>query len=251
MQRNGKRPKCGIMQEYTSQFEYKSELTEDGSPTLRLPPTWEPMHALDGAYTETLYIYRPTVEQALKTAKPARIISIGLGLGYNEILVAAEALKAGADRVFIDSYESVPELREYFQKWICKESSPLDSIYDTIVSLYANTYGIQATSLRKFLHDKWTTEELRLYSAITPQTQFQQSQGILFDAFSSKSSPELWDEDFLNRFADTAAGPTCFLSTYASKGTLHRALRSHGFITEKRAGFGKKRESTFAQKSIN
>ncbi len=237
------------MQEDTGHFEYKSEHTEDGSPTLRLPPTWEPMHALDGAYTETLYIYAPTVQQALQVAHPARIISVGLGLGYNEILIAAEALKLGVGTVRIDSYESVPELRNFFAAWIRGETSPLDFVYTAIAELYANTYERPALEFREFLKNSLQRGEFQLLPAITAKTQFQKSQGILFDAFSSKSSPELWDETFLNHFIKTAAAPTCHLSTYASKGTLHRTLRSHGFVSEKRAGFGKKRESTFAQRT--
>lgn len=237
------------MQKLAGQFEYKSESTEDGSPTLRLPPTWEPMHALDGAYTETLYIYRPTVEQALKNASPARILSIGLGLGYNEILVAAEALKANVDAVFVDSYESVPELRDYFCQWVEGHTSPLHEIYNSIAALYSQTYDLPVDILRSFLSGKLKSGEWKVLDAITPSTRFEKSQGILFDAFSSKSSPELWDESFLNNFVEMAAGHPCFLSTYASKGILHRTLRDHGFVTEKRAGFGKKRESTFAQRN--
>lgn len=239
------------MQEYTPQFEYKSETTEDGSPTLRLPPTWEPMHALDGAFTETLYIYAPTVDLALKSAVPARILSVGLGLGYNEMLIGAEALKANVDSVYIDSYESVPELRQYFSSWLRDGDSPLNPTYDAIAEYYSKHYNIPTSRLRAFLLLAHEAQALRVHEAINGETQFKSSHGILFDAFSGNSSPELWDETFLNRFLNMAAAPTCFLSTYASKGSLHRALKSNGFNTEKRAGFGKKRESTLAHRSTD
>lgn len=233
------------MQENTDSFQFKSELTEDGSPTVRLPPTWEPMHALDGAFTETLYIYQPTVRDALKASQNTRIISIGLGLGYNEILTACECIKQNKP-THIDSYESVAELRDYFTQWINNEQNPFQHIYDNILTLFANSYSLNAEQVKEKLKQQLHSEQLALHAAITPQTQFQKSHGIFFDAFSHKSSPELWTEEFLEHFVKTATAETCYLSTYASKGALHRALRSHNFISEKRAGFGKKRESTFA-----
>lgn len=235
----------------TMPFEYKTESTSDNSPTLRLPPTWEPMHALDGAFTETQYIYGPTVASALKTSTPSRLLSVGLGLGYNEVLIACEALTQKTTTVFIDSYESVIQLRQFFASWILQQPEvPEDmiSIYDRILELYSQKYNLQQQEIHEFLAHLLTTQQLQLHEAITPQTPFTPAHGILFDAFSSKSSPELWTEDFLNSFLKTASAPTCFLSTYASKGTLHRALKNNQFSTEKKPGFGFKRESTFAQR---
>lgn len=240
------------MQEFMGNFEYKHETTEDGSPTLRLAPTWEPMHALDGAYTETLYIYAPTIADALKTKETPRILSVGLGLGYNEILTACEALKKSKNtQVFVDSYESIPELRQNFQNWIKNKEAELAPTYEKILALFAKTYSQAEESIKAYLKAQITSGKLTLHDAITPTTKFEKSQGILFDAFSSKSSPELWTEEFLNYFVETATDKTCYLSTYASKGTLHRTLRQYNFESEKRKGFGKKRESTFARREIS
>lgn len=238
------------MQENSTPFEFKSELTEDGSPTVRLPPTWEPMHALDGAFTETLYIYQPTVRDALKASQNTRIISIGLGLGYNEILTACECIQQNKN-AHVDSYESVPELREYFKKWINNQPNPFQDIYEKVLSLFVNSYSLNAVQVKEKLKQQIRSEQLVLHPAITPETQFERSNGIFFDAFSSKSSPELWTDEFLEHFVKTATAETCYLSTYASKGALHRTLRAHKFVSEKRAGFGKKRESTFAHRIIS
>jgi hypothetical protein len=238
------------MQEINDSFQFKSELTEDGSPTVRLPPTWEPMHALDGAFTETLYIYQPTVRDSLKASQNTRIISIGLGLGYNEILTACECITQNKS-ANIDSYESVPELRTYFTKWINGEQNPFQDIYENILKFFTNSYSLNTEQVKNTLKSQLSSEQLLLHPAITTETQFQKSHGIFFDAFSSKSSPELWTEEFLEHFIKTATAETCYLSTYASKGALHRTLRSHNFVSEKRAGFGKKRESTFAHRITN
>jgi hypothetical protein len=229
-------------------FEYKKEQTEDGSPTLRLGPTWEPMHALEGAFTETLYIYQPTIRNALNASETARVLSIGLGLGYNEILFACETIKMNVRGAAIDSYESVEPLRTGFSQWIQNKPTELSSIYNDILSLYSKSYEISESTILQKLNSLYDTGTLRLYPTIDNTTPFQKSQGILFDAFSSKSSPELWTEEFLNSFLTIAADNVCFFSTYASQGNLNRALKNHNFNVEKKAGFGKKRESTFAQK---
>ena len=239
------------MQKNIASFEYKAELTSDNSPTLRLPPTWEPMHALDGAFTETQYIYAPTVASALDTGLNPRIISIGLGLGYNEILIACEALIKDKPGVCIDSYESVDALRLFFKNWLAHpEDLPQDihSIYNQILELYAQKYQLEPQRIRSFLQTLLNNHQLLLLGAISEETTVTPSHGILFDAFSSKSSPELWTEEFLKEFLRKASSDVCYLSTYASKGTLHRSLKFNGFSSEKKPGFGVKRESTFAYK---
>lgn len=239
------------MQEFTASFEYKAEVTGDNSPTLRLPPTWEPMHALDGAFTETQYIYAPTVAAALEASPEPRILSVGLGLGYNEVLIACEALIKNKPNIRIDSYESVDALRTFFKDWIQQpESLPEDMlrIYNQILILYCEKYALQSERVRDFLRSLLQNGQLLLLGAMNTETHFAPSQGILFDAFSSKSSPELWTEEFLHLFLKSACAENCYLSTYASKGTLHRSLKLHGFTTEKKPGFGAKRESTFAQR---
>ena len=53
--------------------EYKHFVTADGSPTLSLPPTWERMHAEEGAFTERQIIYQPLVENAFDTIKEPKM----------------------------------------------------------------------------------------------------------------------------------------------------------------------------------
>jgi len=89
------------------EFEYKCFLTGDGSPTLSMSPNWEPMHADEGAFTERQYLYQPLVEKAFKAVSEPVFLSLGLGIGYNELLIAFEALQRGRKPALIASYESV------------------------------------------------------------------------------------------------------------------------------------------------
>jgi len=229
-------------------FEYTRIETGDGSPTLRLSAEGEAMHALEGAFTETQYIYQPTVEKATVNVENPRFLSVGLGLGYNEILIVAESVKHGRQPELIHSYESVPELIRCFRGWIQGEDTELNGVYDDIVTRYAQHYALPASAIQFRLEDLLDQGKLVLDTAITARTLPPKVNAICFDAFSSKTSPELWSEEFLNEFFKNAAAEKCFLSTYACTGALKRALKNNGFEVEIKKGFGVKRESTFARK---
>lgn len=103
-----------------SEIGFSLEKTQDGSPTLRRHEptrsdfqTGESMHHSGGAWEETLYIYKPVIEKIKEwnISKPA-FLSVGLGLGYVELMIAKEFV--GNSDVRISSYEIVPELKEYF-----------------------------------------------------------------------------------------------------------------------------------------
>lgn len=229
-------------------FEFKNIVTADQSPSLSFPPTWEPMHSLEGAFSETQYIYRPTVESAFTQASSPSFLSLGLGLGYNEILIASLFLKTKKTPTLIRSFELVSELRDFFCLWMENKTSPLASVYDTILSLYAAHDGLPVDELKQALVDLWKKNILRIEGPVTIHTHLEPMNAILFDAFCAKTSPDLWTVEFLHSFFRNAGGSPCFVSTYACTGELKRALAAAGFAVEKRKGFAFKRESTFAQK---
>ncbi len=208
------------------------------------------MHAMEGAFTETQYIYQPTIEQAFRAVNQPAFISVGLGLGYNEILVICESLKQGKMPALIHSYESVEWLITGFTHWIQEIDNPLNPIYDEILAFYADKYALPISAIRFRLKDLLDQKKLVLDGAIHPQTQPPAVHAICFDAFSSKTSPELWTEEFLESFFRMASETPCFVSTYACTGALKRSLKKNGYVIEIKKGFGVKRESTFAVKNL-
>ena len=230
--------------------------TEDGSPTLRPraidhPLGWgEAMHSLKGAFAETLYIYGEAFRRAEALNLPARVFSLGLGLGYNEIMAVADSLKRGID-LKIESYEADDFLRSAFMNWVegrpDKETDWLQGVYNAICESVAQNYALAPelvrSSLRKMLQD----QRLHLHGPLLPTTKCPTQQSIiLYDAFSAKTTPELWSEPFLVSFLTATADASAVFSTYACTGTLKRALATAGFTVEVRAGFASKRHSTFA-----
>lgn len=231
-------------------FEYKHVITDDGSPTLCLPPTWEHMHAWEGAFTETQYIYGPTVEKAFAAVKNPVFLSLGLGIAYNEILIAFEALKQGKVPALIASYESVDGLREEFRAWLEDKPVSLTEVYDHIAGLYAARYGREAKEAKELLC-ALLAEGKFLLNGPVENYECLPSHAILFDPFSSNTSPHLWTPEFLENFFRKASAPVCFISTYASKGELKRAIRANGFTLKLEKGFGKKRHSIFAYRILS
>ena len=228
---------------------YKALITEDGSPSLSLPPTWEPMHSLEGAFSETLYIYQPTVEKAYQAVSRPSFTSVGLGLGYNEILIACEAFSNNKQPDLIHSYESQNFLRDNFIKWFQGEQNDLTAIYEKIAGFYASQYHISTQELSEQLLQWYNGGQLLLKSALNMETSIQKVNGVLFDAFCSKTTEELWTPEFLELFISKSSSDNCFLSTYACTGLLKRTLEKHNYSVEKCKGFGKKRHSTFAARA--
>ncbi len=210
------------------------------------------MHSLKGAFSETLYIYGAAIEKAIEKDFAPRILSMGLGLAYVEILAAGLFLKRGRSLqdVYIESFEILPELRNHVIAWLTETSgcpTNFADAYDQILRRTAHETRVDAHEIKSFLHQLHSEGRWRLREALTPETEFDTKFGcICFDAFSSKSTPEVWGELFLKDFLSKAADSPCVLSTYACTGNLKRALKDAGFNLEIRQGFSSKRDSTFA-----
>ena len=266
-------------------------LTADGSPTVRidepradgLPIPSESMHSMKGAFSETAYIYGSAVELCLTRNFTPRVLSLGLGLGYVEIMSAAlflrhsEALTEEARLIFLsraggESFEAIPELRDWFQAWLFDDSdighrranegdqAPRPSlpnefkrIYSDILARTSEQFAVSAERVKTLLRDQIRGGQWRIHPALSSSTSFSEQFGcICFDAFSSKTSPALWTDEFLQKFITNAASDRTVFSTYACTGALKRALRAAGFDVQIRPGFSTKRDSTFAvREAIN
>ncbi len=226
--------------------QFITELTADNSPTLRLknqdPVKMttenrpESMHHSGGAATETQYIYGEAARLvAQKNTKPA-ICVVGLGLGYIEILMA---------QIFqnfeIHSFEADSELRQSFQDWLENKKAAHLEIYELIIQSYQfDSYAIRQKIIKN---------QLTLHGALDRQMlqqDFPSFNLICFDAFSSKTTADLWTEDFLDLFIQKICARDCVFTTYACTGVLKRALKKNGFQLIPKKGFTGKRDCTLA-----
>lgn len=248
--------------------------TQDGSPTVRLglgDDVSEAMHSLKGAFSETAYIYGSAIQTALDQNMSPTVLSLGLGLGYVELLASALFLKKSQELSdhetrarFLsetggESFELVPVLREWFSSWVLSsENAPSENLpaefaraYDDILHRTAEYAKLDQSEIKSHFKTMLLSQRWVISEALSSETEISRAFGcICFDAFSSKTSPDLWTEPFLLSFFKKACAPECVLSTYACTGALKRSLRASGFDLNIREGFASKRDSTFAIRSV-
>jgi len=227
--------------------EYTVILTKDNSPTLRLKTKSheESMHSHSGAFGETIYIYASPFNE-LHPNKYS-ILSVGLGLAYNEILSVCEYIKNQPGTFYLESYESDVFLIQQLKKWLTNEPSALSKVYQNILVFFANHYKIEPENIKKTFVHLYEKENIQLKKSIGFTTQFKQKFNIvLYDAFCSRTSPELWTEPFLQYVINQMALTKSGFATYACKSNLNKVLTNNKFNLQPKSGFSGKRESTLA-----
>lgn len=238
-----------------SDIGFRIEITGDGSPSLRLLQSLqaeysegEAMHHSGGACIETDIIYGTCIRDVFEQIAEPHFLVVGLGMGYIEMFIAREALLLGKTTASILSFESVPELRQGFWKWLHDQplSNELQGTYDHVLDCILIGTIITKAQIKDYLKPFFESAG-DIQEALDQNTQFACGyHGILYDAFSSKTTPILWNEDFLNSFFQKTAAPDCFFATYACKGSLKRALKKQNFKLNLQQGFKSKRNRTSA-----
>lgn len=243
---------------------FEIEITGDGSPSLRLLQSvdvtkekGESMHHSGGACSETLMIYGEPIGRVFEKVQKPHFLVVGLGLGYIEMVIAREALKRGksfSDVGLITSYESVPELREFFFQWLHGREDLLNpevvATYESVLNHVLGGTSLTGSDVKHFLKQHFKTLP-DISGPLSSDVQLvSKYHCVLYDAFSSKTSPHLWEEDFLNHLLQTGTNSQSLLTTYACKGSLKRALKSQGFEIVLREGFQGKRNSTLGLRNI-
>lgn len=233
-----------------SQIGFEVEITGDGSPTLRLMPG-ECMHHSGGAAEETELIYGRVIHKVFELIPRPHFLSIGLGLGYVEMTVAREALLKQNFNFTLESFELVPELRGCLKQWLNEGDLSLEisSVYDQVLKYILKDTTLNSKDLKKLLASKLTENSWCLQGPLVADSEFMaKAHCLLFDAFSAKTSPSLWTEEFLIAFLNKSTNADAIVSTYASRGTLKRALAAASFEVQTHEGFKGKRNSTMAFK---
>ena len=269
----------------------------------------ERMHSLHGAFSESLYIYGPCLEKAIESnhafhkvstkninsndgkihKKPyltsPRILSLGLGLGYNELITHGFLLKAKKNRFSLISFEKESELIHSFKSWLKVENflsipippkkfnvhgnlsdsqnfifekpdfpyeTGLNQYYDEILKRVSKHFEQSPEKLKKFCYQSLKQDFFQISGSLPKKNPFDFGfTGILYDPFSNQSDPELWTTEHLRNFIRSYCDPKeCFFATYAATGILKRVLKSEGFQFIRKKGFAGKRESTFAFRKL-
>ena len=228
--------------------------TKDGSPTCFTSESEngsaESMHSSQGAFAETDYIYGHAIDLCLSKELPNyKFMNLGIGIGYNELSIVCYCLKHDiqSTQVQIESYEYFPELSNALVNFYLEKPHPfLGPVHKKILELYASHFSLEIKAIENYICELLDAKRWNIHGAIsTASIPTDCFNCILFDAYSSNTSPDLWTPEFLTAIFARSESP-CFVSTYAATGDLKRALKANGFSLQKRDGFAFKRESTLA-----
>lgn len=215
--------------------------TSDGSKTLFIPEMDEQYHSVNGAKTESEYVF---LEKGYlhHSSKSPIIFEVGFGTGLNALLtaIAAEQMKRNTTFISIEKYPLDFELLEQLN-------------YGKIISL-------KAEQLFNKIHKAEWGEEiiiskyfklLKIEGDLT-NYRFELSQQfdiIYFDAFGPDKQPAMWKPDIFKKIYDASAKNAVFV-TYSAKGQIRRQLRDLGFIMERLPGPPGKRQMLRGTKKL-
>jgi tRNA U34 5-methylaminomethyl-2-thiouridine-forming methyltransferase MnmC len=201
--------------------------TNDGSHTLYLPEIKEHYHSVNGAITESEYVYISNGYNFHKSQNPA-VFEAGFGTGLNCLLTALQA-------------EHDKRLTSYF----AIEKFPLQKIITKQLN-FGSLISENARLIFDKIHDcPWNeiycvSEYFKLFKIegdlidinLTP---FEKCDIIYFDAFGPDKQPEMWTPGIFRKIYSITS-PGGLIVTYSAKGEVRRQLAACGFEMERLPG---------------
>ena len=151
---------------FSMEDQFKLILTADGSTSLQNLRTGEPMHSLQGALSESLYIYQTALKKCLSLMGDNPIIlSLGLGLAYNEIISIAHLHQSQIHHFKIVSYEKNQDMLQALHQWLGPPKKPSEkyhwfSAYDGILKRIAMTFHLEEGQLKQKLRDSIRSQKM-------------------------------------------------------------------------------------------
>ncbi len=201
--------------------------TSDGSHTIYLPEMNEQYHSVNGAVTESNYVY---IDKGFNyhTSKNPKVFEVGFGTGLNCLLTALQAEQNKRPTLYI-SIEKYPLEKNItgrlnFGRLISAEAR---FIFEKIhqcqwnevvpVSEYFNLFKIKGDLIDFNL------------------TQIENCDIIFYDAFGPDKQPEMWSQHIFQKVYSITSPGGVFV-TYSAKGDVRRDLAASGFEMERLPG---------------
>lgn len=202
-------------------------ITSDGSHTLYLPEMDEQYHSVNGAITESEYVYI-NMGFSYFPGKNPKVFEVGFGTGLNCLLTALQAEKSKRPTNYI-SIEKYP-----LEKYIIEELN------------YGNLISLEAKDIFNKIHNcKWNefvpvSKYFNLYKIkgdlididLNP---FENCNVVYFDAFAPDKQPEIWTPEIFRKVYNIIS-PGGLLVTYSAKGEVRRQMAACGLEMERLPG---------------
>lgn len=207
--------------------------TSDGSLTLFIPEMEEQYHSVNGAITESDYVFIKKGFKHHRSPTP-KIFEVGFGTGLNALLTALEAQKLQKD-VYYVSIEKYPLDKNEITKLDYGKiiSTEAQDIYE---SLHNAEWNCDVKITKNFVIHKITGD---LKTFIFPTNS--DFDIIYFDAFGPDKQPNMWQPYVFKKIFYACNNNATFV-TYSAKGEIRRQLKACGFNMERLPGPPGKRQ---------
>ena len=201
--------------------------TSDGSKTLYLPEINEQYHSVNGARTESEYVFIKKGFHQHQEKSPV-VFEVGFGTGLNALLTAIQA-------------EKEQRKTTYFTI----EKYPLDkTVIDQLN--YGQLFSEQAKQWYEKIHTcPWNEmveispwffmKKMKLDIITSSLAELAPIDIVYFDAFGPDKQPEMWTPEIFKKIYNQCSPESIFV-TYSAKGEVRRQLSQTGFEMERLPG---------------
>lgn len=201
--------------------------TADGSKTIFIPEINEQYHSVNGAITESEYIFVNKGFTFRKKNNPV-VFETGFGAGLNALLTALNAEKTNRHTTYY-AIEKHPLPHEITQALAYGDiiSEEAANIYEKIhlcewektvaITPHFNIHKIKADLI------DYSFNALPMFDI------------VYFDAFAPDKQPEMWTPAIFKKIY-TQSAPEAVFVTYSAKGEIRRQLANIGFEVERLSG---------------
>lgn len=213
--------------------------TSDGSKSIYISDTDVQYHSQHGAILEAKHVFIHSGLHYLlpNNTQPISIFEMGFGTGLNCLLTYIEAIQQNLKVQYVGieafpvCFSEINQLNFYEKLNIPKEE---------FLQFHRCTWGEKHQMNERFSFQK-------IHQTLQDYKAFDKFNLIYFDAFGSKSQPELWVKSITDQLFEMLQ-PKGVVVTYSVKGSFRRNLMASGFWVEKIPGPPGKREMLRAVK---
>ena len=201
--------------------------TSDGSHTIYLPEMNEQYHSVNGAITESTYVY---IDKGYNfhASKNPTVFEVGFGTGLNCLLTALQAAQDKRPTIYItiEKYQLPKNITDQlnFGRLISEDAR---IVFDNIHACKWNEV-VPISEYFSLFKIKGDLIDINL-------TQFVNCDVIYFDAFGPDKQPEMWTP-LIFRKIYSITSLKGVLVTYSAKGEVRRQLAACGFEMERLPG---------------
>lgn len=220
------------------------KVTSDGSKTLHINDLNESYHSHHGALQEAKHVF---IDNGLKLIDDyeINILELGFGTGLNVLVTINEFLKTDKNhKINYFALEKYPVTMSEVEDLGYNTLFERDELKQLYKKIHEADWEAEVEILPNF-----TLKKIRCDFHDLQTIELRKINLVYYDCFGARVQPDLWELPLFTAVANkmSAGG---LLTTYSSKGSVRRNLKSLDFEVEKKAGPPGKREMLIAWKKL-